>query len=220
MSAGWCIKTFDKARWDVLFSGNTPAVRQKVLDALLWDEDNAGFKRDQAAQMLARHVAETGLVYDGLDPLLTEMLDELVRAICTPESFGRDLYAASHSPDPCHMSTVRELLDRLGGRPWQPRKGPFAWKGWQLPPLPSSVRYLPLLLTGRRCGTDRQPSRHHLHVVLSPAEVDAISEEVQAALDAPMPMPDAWYQENIAYILLTPLHQVIESGRWAHMRHS
>jgi hypothetical protein len=83
MASGWIIKTFDRARWDAIFGGNTPVTERKVLDAMLWQEEGyfdpdgeeprPGPGRDRIleskagrrAQALARHLARAGFTYEG-----------------------------------------------------------------------------------------------------------------------------------------------------------
>jgi hypothetical protein len=94
MGSGWMIKTFDRARWDDIFGAGTSVAEQKILDAMLWDEEGyfdpdaeelrPGPQRDQvlasmegrAALVLARRLA-----YEGLTPPKAIRLDEFVAAM-------------------------------------------------------------------------------------------------------------------------------------------
>jgi len=80
MASGWIIKTFDRARWDAIFGGDTPTTELMVLDAMLWEEEGyfdpasekprPGPARDRIlastdgrhAHTLARHLALAGFV--------------------------------------------------------------------------------------------------------------------------------------------------------------
>jgi len=51
------------------------------------------------------------------------------------------------------------------------------------------IHQLPFLLTGRRYGTEAQPTRtnHDFYAIFSPAEVVELMNEVRASIDAPIP---------------------------------
>jgi hypothetical protein len=236
MANGWIIKTFDRTRWDAIFGGNAPATEQKVLDAMLWEEEayfdpdseepRPGPGRDRIlaskvgrqAQALARHLARAGFTYEGLDPAQAVKLDEFAATMGAEEALGSELNVDWHSPDFYPMRGVAELLDRTGNsRSWVSRLSFSYFLGRQPPRVP--VRYLSLLLTGRRYGTDAEPTRsvHSFYVVFSPAEVAMLKQEVVATVQAPIPWRQQWAQSATEEYLQAPLTKVINGGRWVLM---
>jgi hypothetical protein len=236
MGSGWMIKTFDRARWDRLFGGGDPDAEQKIVDAMLWENDGyfdddaanlqpgpnrdqvLGSREGQQAQTLARHLARTGFTYEGLGAAQQVQLDELGCHLGSPEGLGDELGVQWHSPDFFHQSVASELFDRTGNNPsWSSRISFFGLMGRQPPRLP--VRYLPLLLTGRRFGTEAEPTKSYAayYVILSPAEVVALKREAEMARDASIPWRDKWGRTTTEEYLLAPLSEVIASGRWVLM---
>jgi len=73
------------------------------------------------------------------------------------------------------------------------------------------MRYLPLLLTGRRYGTEAEPTKsaHSFYVVFSPAEVAELKQEVVAAVQASIPWRQQWAKSATEKYLLVPLTEVI-----------
>jgi hypothetical protein len=176
MGSGWMIKTFDRTKWDLLFGGGSPEAEQKIVDALLWEND--GYFDDDAADLrpgpnrekilaseegqqatrLASHLARTGFTYDSLDATQAIGLDEFGARLGSPEGLGDELDVKWHSPDFYHQSRATELFDRTGNcRSWSSWITLFGLMGRQPPRLP--IQYLPFLLTGRRFGTDAEPTR-------------------------------------------------------------
>ena len=236
MGSGWMIKTFERARWDEIFGAGTSVAVQKILDAMLWEEDGyfdpdseelqPGPQRDQvlasmegrAALVLAQHLVRSGLTYDGLAPPEAIRLDEFVATMGASESLGDELEVEWHSPDFFPMWGVAELVGRTGNsRSWVSRLLFFGLMGRQPTQVP--VRYLPLLQTGRRFGTEAEPTRSEwaFYVVLSPTEVVGLREEVDAALQADVPWQGKWSRSEAEKYLLAPLQKVVGTGRWVHL---
>src|SRR5215470_2824127 len=233
MGSGWMIKTFERARWDDIFGAGTPVAEQKILDAMLCEEE--GYfdpdaiplrpdpQRDQviasiegrAALALARHLARSGVTYEGLAPAEAMRLDEFMALMCAREALGEELEVKWHSPDFLPMWGVAELLGRTGNsRSWASRLGLMGRQTTHLP-----VRYLPLLQTGRRFGTEAEPTRSEtsFYVVLSPTEVVGLRDEVEAVLQADVPWRRKWSRSDAEECLLAPLQKVVGTGRWAHL---
>lgn len=231
MASGWTIKTFDRARWDLVFGGGSAEAEQKMLDAMLWHHD--GYFDDDADELrpgpnrekilstpegrqstgLARHLAHTGFTYEGLDGPQASRLDDFGAHLGGSDELANELDMQWHSPDFYHQSFAVELLDRAGAnQSWWSR---FALGRRQH----GSVKYLPFLLTGRRFGTDAEPTRGDAcyYVILSPAEVVALRREATLAMDVVAPWRDKWGRPTTEDYLLAPLDEVIESGRWVLM---
>jgi hypothetical protein len=230
MGSGWVIQSFDRARWDDLFGGGLPGAEQKLLDAMLSyregyfddyaDELRPGPHRErilaspegQQARALASHLARNGFTYAGLSASQSVRLDRLACSLRVdePEGFGNILDVKGRSSD--FYPATTELLYRVGLIPdlWQmPRRDPL------VPPVP--VRLLPLLLTGRRFGTDAEPTKSEgaYYVILSPAEVAEMRDEVVAAINVPIAWANAPYDpEMTEEFLLAPLAEIAKSGRW------
>jgi hypothetical protein len=105
-----------------------------------------------------------------------------VALICAREALGKELEVKWHTPDHIPMWSVAELLGRSGNsRSWVSRPGLLARQ-----PTPLPVRYLPLLQTGRRFGTEAEPtgSETSFYVVLSPTKVVGLRDEREAVLQA------------------------------------
>ncbi|HWB46499.1 MAG TPA: hypothetical protein VG900_13735 [Hyphomicrobiaceae bacterium] len=234
MGSGWMIKTFDRAKWDSLFGSGDPAFEQRLLDSLLWEndgyfDDEAGdlqpgpnraqilaSQEGQRAGALARHLTRVGFTYEGLDAAQAVQLDEFGARLASPEALGDDLGVEWHSPDFYHQSCATELCNRTGSnRSWRSRM--FAAKEAQ--PQGTTVRFLPLLLTGRRFGTEAQPTQGDacFYIVFSPEEVIAFRQEAQMAKDADLPWRDKWGATTTQDYLIAPLGKVIETGRWVLM---
>jgi hypothetical protein len=232
MGSGWMINTFERARWDDIFGAGTPVSEQKILDAMLWEEE--GYfdpdaiplrpdpQRDQllasikgrAALNLARHLARSGVTYEGLAPAEAIRLDEFVALMCSSDALGDQLEVKWHTPDHFPMWSVAELLGRTGNsRSWVSR---LRFLGRQPTHLP--VRYLPLLQTGRRFGTEAEPTRSEtsFYVVLSPTEVVGLRDEVEAVMHANVPWRK-WSRSDTEECLFAPLQKVVGTGRWAHL---
>jgi len=161
------IKTFDRARWDDIFGAGTSVAEQKILDAMLWDEEGyfdpdaeelrPGPQWDQvlasmegrAALVLARRLA-----YEGLTPPKAIRLDEFVAAMGS-EGLGDELDVEWHSPHFFPMWSVADLVDRtaLGAPGRRHCYSSASWVGSRR----TCPRYLPLLQTGRRVGTEAEP---------------------------------------------------------------
>ena len=236
MGAGWWMTTFDRAKWDVIFGGGWPEAEQKIVDAQLGDIDGyfdgseelrPGPDREeildsldgQAAIVLAAHLVENGFTYDDLGEPQAVMLDEFASIVCAPESLGDFLDIKWHSPDLLGERTILQLLDRLGcvRSPLLRRiKRLMGAQAQQVEP-----RYLPMLMTGRRFGTESQliyPRQHCRYAIFSPAEVVELRQEVSAAISAPAPWEDASREPaEIEKYFLAPLTDVVNNGRWMHM---
>lgn len=227
MGVGWWMRTFDRRRWDAIFGGGARGAEQKILDALLeWKEgyfdgtDGLGpgpnrveilaSQEGQEAKALAFHLARNGFTYYGLDPVQSKQLDNFGRTVCAPGALGDDLDVKWYSPDLLSWGEVSELLDRLR-------------HSASLRRLHRSPRYLPLLLTGRRFGTEAQPNEpgHGYYAIFSPAEAVELSQEVAAAISVPLPWRQPrWQPETTETYFLAPLAGVVKSGRWLHMSYS
>jgi hypothetical protein len=233
MGSGWMIKTFDRAKWDILFGSGKPDAEQKLLDAMLWENDGyfdddetdlrPGPNREQVlasqegeqAKALARHLAGSGFTYEGLDATQAIQLDEFGSRLGSPEVLGDELDVKWHSPDFFHQSFASELFDRTGNnRSWSAW---IAYLGHQPPRL--LVQYLPLLLTGRRFGTNAEAPRSlgSYYIILSPPEAVALRHEAVIASNASIPWRRKGSRETVEDALLAPLSQVIESSRWTLM---
>src|SRR5262249_13125974 len=143
---------------------------------------------------------------------------EFAAVMGAEEALGSELIVEWHSPEFYPMRGVSELLDRTGNsRSWVSRLSFSYFLGRQPPRVP--VQYLPLLLTGRRYGTEAEPTRssHSFYVVFSPAEITELKQEVVAALQAPIPWRQQWAQSETESYLLAPLTKVIDGGRWMLM---
>jgi hypothetical protein len=84
-------------------------------------------------------------------------------------------------------------------------------------------RYLPLLVHGRRIGTEAWPTdpRHmYRYAIFSPAEVAELKNEVEAAIGAPVAWKEPEWPEAIEECFLAPLTEVAQTGRWLHMRYT
>jgi len=236
MGSGWMINTFERARWDDIFGAGTPVAEQKILDAMLWEEDGyfdpdaeklrPGPQRDQvlasregrAALVLARHLARSGLTYEGLAPPEAIRLDEFVACMGASEALGDEFEVEWHSPEHFSMEGVAELVGRTGNsHSWVSRLLFFGLMGRQ--PMHLPVRYLPLLRTGRRFGTEAEPTRSKwaFYVVLSPTEVLGLRDEVEAVLQADVPWQHKWSRSETEEYLFAPLQKVVGTGRWVHL---
>lgn len=232
MASGWMVHTFDRAQWDLLFGGGMPGAEQKIREALLWgegaeDEDEKRETRHwlletlrltrRTATELAPHLAKDGFTYKGLDGRAAIMLDGFCAGIFDGEVLGEDLDMRGHSRDHISMAVIEELLYRSGNiRSLPKQRDSLVGRVVQRAP----ARVLPLLLSGRRFGTD-MPTRapHSYYVILSPSEAADLKAEVETAIGAPM----AWqrYEEAQPGVtrdcLLEPLHVAVASGRWTAM---
>jgi len=236
MGSGWIIQTFERARWDDIFGARTSIAQQKILDAMLWEEDGyfdpvseelrPGPQRDQvlasmegqAALVLAHHLAWSGLTYESLAPPEAIRLDEFVAGMGASEALGDEFEVEWHSPDHFSMEGVAELVGRTGNsRSWVSRLLFFGLMGRQPTHLP--VRYLPLLQTGRRFGTEAEPTRSEwaYYVVLAPPEVVGLRDEVEAVLQADVPWQRKWSRSVTEEYLFAPLQEVVGTGRWVHL---
>ena len=234
MSSGWMIQTFDREKWDCLFASRGPELEQKLLDAMLWDADGyfqesgqfpqgpnrdqvLASRRGQEARGLASHIVRNGFTYDGLDAPGSVLLDEFASDVFDEEALGDDLDTAWHSPDHVSMGMVEELLYRQGNLRFLPLK-PGNFVGRQLSRAPA--RLLPLLLTGRRLGTEAEPTRsvHSFYVILSPDEVVQLRDEAGEATGGSIAWRFAEVQPALTEeYLLAPLDEVIKGGRWVAM---
>jgi hypothetical protein len=239
MGSGWWIKTFDRAKWDAIFGGGWPEAEQRIVDAQLGEiegyfdgseELGPGPDRQeildspdgQAAIILAAHLIENGFTYDDLGEPQAVMLDDFACTVCAPESLGDFLDIKWHSPDFLGGRTILQLLDRLGYV-----RSPLLQRFKRLMgshPRQSEPRYLPLLLTGRRLGTEvplTYPRQHSRYAIFSPAEVVQLRQEVTAAINAPAPWKDPSREpaETEKYFV-APLTEVVNNGRWMHMSYS
>lgn len=235
MGSGWMIKTFDRARWDGIFGNGSADAEQKIIDAMLWEND--GYFDDDAANLqpgpnrthvlssregrqarrLAKHLAFAGFTYEGLDAAQAIRLDEFGALLGSSEGLGDELDVKSHSPDFFHQSYAFELLNRIRSRrSWLSRLS-FGLLGRQ--PTHTPVQHLPSLSKGRRFGTDAQPTMSALsfYVILSPAEAAELRQEVEMAKAAIVPWRDAWGLAETEDYLLAPLAKAIESRRWVLM---
>jgi hypothetical protein len=231
--------TFDRAKWDAIFGGGWPEAEQKIVDAQLGEIegyfDGSGRElrpgpdrqeildspEGQAAIVLAAHLVENGFTYDDLGEPQAVMLDDLACTVCAPESLGLFLDIKWHSPDFLGDLTILQLLDRLGyvRSPLMRRFKKLIGAHQQQ----AEPRYLPMLMTGRRFGTQTPliyPRRCH-YAIFSPAEVVELRQEVAAAINAPASWKDASREpaETEKYFL-APLTDVMNNGRWLHMSYS
>jgi hypothetical protein len=238
MGSGWWIKTFDRAKWDAIFGSRRTEAEQKIVDAQLGEiegyfdgseELRPGPDRQeildspdgQAAIILAAHLIENGFTYDDLGEPQAVMLDDFARTVCARESLGDFLDIKWHSPGFLGELPILRLLDRLGYI-----RSPLLRRFKKLMgshPQQGEPRYLPMLMTGRRFGTQVPLTypRHCHYAIFSPAEVVELRQEVVAAINAPAPWKDATREpaETEKYFL-APLTEVVNSGRWMHMSYS
>jgi hypothetical protein len=168
MGSGWWMHTFDRAKWDAIFGGGWPETEQRIVDAQLGEiegyfdgseelkpgpdrQEILDSSEGQAAIVLAAHLVENGFTYDDLGESQAVMLDEFAGTVCAPESLGDYLDVKWHSPDFLGELTILRLLDRLGYV-----RSPLAQRFKRLMgarPQQGEPRYLPMLMTGRRFGT-------------------------------------------------------------------
>src|SRR5262245_38788506 len=234
LGSGWVIQSFDRERWDDLFGGGLPGAEQKLLDAMLCyhegyfddysDELRPGPDRErilatpegQDSRALSSHLARNGFTYAGLSASRSMRLDRLACFLWSqePEGFQSVLNVKGHSPD--FYPATTELLYRVGHksrlRLFGPRPDPL------VPPIP--VRLLPLLLTGRRFGTNAEPTKTpgQYYVILSPSAVAEMRDEVVAAINVPIAWANAPYDPEVTEeSLLAPLNEIAKSGRWGAM---
>lgn len=95
-----------------------------------------------------------------------------------PEALGEDLNVEWHSPDFFPMRGVAERVAPTGRRRSRvSRLLSFGRPGTQPAQVPE--RDLPLLQTGRRFGTEPEPTRAEgaFHVILSPSEAAGLRDE-------------------------------------------
>jgi len=238
MGSGWWMHTFDRAKWDAIFGGGWSEAEQKIVDAQLGeiegyfdgsDELGPGPDRKelldspdgQAALVLAAHLVANGFTYDDLGEPQAVMLDDFACTVCAPESLGDLLDIKYHSPDFLGERTILQLLDRLGyvRSPLMRRFKKLIGAHQQL----AEPRYLPMLMTGRRFGTEvplSYPRYHSRYAIFSPAEVGELRQEVAAAINARAPWKDSRDPAEIEKYFLAPLTNVMNSGRWMHMSYS
>lgn len=238
MGAGWWMHTFDRAKWDAIFGGGWSEAEQKIVDAQLGeiegyfdgsDELGPGPDRQeildspdgQAAIVLAAHLVANGFTYDDLGEPQAVMLDDFACTVCAPESLGDLLDIKYPSPDFLGERTILQLLDRLGyvRSPLMRRFKKLIGAHQQL----AEPRYLPMLMTGRRFGTEvplSYPRYHSRYAIFSPAEVGELRQEVAAAINARAPWKDSRDPAEIEKYFLAPLTNVMNSGRWMHMSYS
>jgi len=264
VGSGWVFTSFDRARWDAIFGSRAPEVKQKIVDAMLWDNDGyfdddsdelrPGYNRDKilasaegkAAQELASHLVIKGFTYDGLSTAQSVQLDEFGSYMWAPEPEGLQaaLDAKKLSESWLPPSVVPELLFRAGHRrslrylERLPVMGEsvvgfvrlfvFYFKHMRElrrpPHLPRTpVRLLRLLETGRRFGTEAEPTRGDscYYVVFSLAELVELRREVEASVKAPIPWTEPeWMPEDTEQNLLIPLNETIKAGRWGGMKYA
>jgi hypothetical protein len=171
--------------------------------------------------VLAAHLVDKGFTYDDLGEAQSVLLDEFGCGIWgRTEGLADALDAKQLSPEWLHPNEVWELLFRAGHlRFWQrPRnvKRPSF-----LPRTP--VRLLRLLRTGRRFGTEaeRTWANAQYYVVLSPAELVELRQEVLAAIDAPIAWENPKFQpEATERNLLVPLTETIGASSWGAMKYA
>jgi hypothetical protein len=172
----------------------------------------------QAAIVLAAHLVENGFTYDDLGEPQAVMLDDFACTVCARESLGDFLDIKWHSPDFLGQRPILQLLERLG-YVRSPLLRRFKRLMGSHPPQ-GEPRYLPMLMTGRRSGTQVQLTypRHCRYAIFSPAEVVELRQEVAAAISAPAPWKDPSQEpaETEKYFL-APVTEVVNSGRWMHM---
>jgi hypothetical protein len=239
MGSGWWMRTFDRAKWDAIFGSRRTEAEQHIVDAQLGEiegyfdgseELRPGPDRQeildspegQAAIILAAHLVENGFTYDDLGESQAVMLDEFACTVCAPESLGNFLDIKWHSPNFLGELPILQLLDRLGYV-----RSPLLRRFKRLMgshPQQGEPKYLPMLMTGRRFGTQAQliyPRQHCHYAIFSPAEVVELRQEVTAAINAPAPWkePSREPAEHEEYFL-APLTDVVNNGRWLHMSYS
>jgi len=156
-----------------------------------------------------------------------ELLDRL--SYNTSELLRRLELLQRRLEEPEEAQEVRRWLRSLAWLLWGRRPGIKAQPNdmgrgsTEAQPPHRGPRYLPLLVSGRRFGTEAQPNdhRHGLYAIFSPSEVVELRNEVVAAIDAPISWREPkWEPEAIEECFLAPLTEVIQSGRWLHMRFS
>jgi hypothetical protein len=175
----------------------------------------------QAAIILAAHLIENGFTYDDLGEPQAVMLDDFACTVCAPESLGDFLDIKWHSPGFLGELPILRLLDRLGYI-----RSPLLRRFKKLMgshPQQREPRYLPMLMTGRRFGTQVPLTypRHCHYAIFSPAEVVELRHEVVAAINIPAPWKDPSREpaETEQYFL-APLTDVMNNGRWMHISYS
>jgi hypothetical protein len=236
MGSGWWMHTFDRAKWDAIFGSRRTEAEQKIVDAQLWEiegyfdgseELRPGPDRQeildspdgQAAIVLAAHLVENGFTYDDLGEPQAVMLDDFACTVCARESLGDFLDIKWHSPDFLGERTILQLLGYV--------RSPLSRRIKRLMGAQAQLvepRYLPMLMTGRRFGTETQPiypRQHCRYAIFSPAEVVELREEVAAAINAPAPWKDPSLEPaDTEKYFLAPLTDVVNNGRWLHMSYS
>jgi hypothetical protein len=134
MGSGWVFKSFDRSRWDAIFGSGVPDGEQKIVDAILWDNEGyfdpesdelrPGYNRDKilasakgrAAQELASHLVNKGFTYEGLNITQRVELDEFGCLMWSPEGLAEVLDAQQLSDSWLDLGEVGELLFRAGYR--------------------------------------------------------------------------------------------------------
>lgn len=225
----WQIYSFDRSKWDAVFGGGLPGAEQKVIDAMLWEnegyfdgeaddlqpgpyrEEVLASQEGREARALASHLTRNGFTYSGLDANQSEALDRFACTMWTPEGIPAELDARLHGSPA--GGEVSELITRAGHARSAPLQGLRRLVG-RRPNTP--VCYLHLLETGRRYGNPAEPTKAEGYycVIFAPAEVMLLRDEVETAINAPIPWRcPRHYPECAERGFLAPLEDVIRSGR-------
>jgi hypothetical protein len=121
--------------------------------------------------------------------------------------------ASQHSPD------IARLLQRLGLGETSPRSRAPArlvrrLLDWGSPRVRTA---------GRRFGTEAEPTRGNsgFYVIFSPPELVELREEVEAAINMPMPWTaPEWLPGEVQQSLVVPLNKTTKAGLWGAMTYS
>lgn len=189
MSYLWSFHSFNADRLLTLFADPQGEPTARLLDLTRWD--GAGFDDPENAATVASAFVGSGLSYEGLDAEATQVADQVVMLIFSPEGFENDLEVEHISPDGVHPSVIEELLGRT-----------------------ERARVLPMLVSGRRAGQDAPSGCEYC--VLSPAEVSALLDEVDEGVSVPRPWLIEYASDVVEEDLRQPLRLASETGRWVY----
>ncbi len=189
MSQSWHFYSLDASRLNDVIGSGDPAIEQLVIEAATWDTWEG--QDTEALVRLAKQLVNQNAPYSDLDEKDSEILDELVELLFSPEGLAEELQVAPLSLDGLHPSVISELLDRAQSK--------------------AATSILEFLRAGRRLGQmSHSPCNYCL---LSNKEVRDLAEEVRTI----MQLPDAWTDDNLPNLveecLLSVLQTSVDEGR-------
>jgi hypothetical protein len=178
----WHFKSFNYAKFSFLDEAT-------VRSALLWDE--GAFYDTKAVERLAAHIAAHGITYDSLSESDSELLDQLILSIFSPEGIQSVLEVEPESPDGVHPTVIREML----------KHGVDA-------------KVLPWLLNGR---THNSQSRSAVcnYIILTPEEVAQLFAECRSLLNREVKWSQPYIPETVRECLVEPLESIHSKGKHA-----